>query len=163
MNEFKTGAIVVALDWSTAGQTALCWAVEEAARVHRRVLVVHVLDAVGEASGGEPDRADPLYEAFRLAHECFSEHQEGHRPIGLAVQTRTGSLLDELHQIAAGAAMVVLGRSQDPAHASLAEDLASKVSCPVVVVRPDRTAFPVQPRAPAPCQPETRVNAVGTV
>jgi len=156
--------ITVAVDHSPAAGAALRWAVGEAARVGAEVVAVHVIDVRERADlahvphlgaaraqacvatqqwvhdaidGTLVDLQDP-----DATHDPFSEETPD-RP-RVSVYTATGGIQDELMSAARSAVALVLGQPDGAAHEQLADQLASRCACPVILVDETGRAVPVR-------------------
>ncbi len=100
--------LVVGVDGTSAGRSAIRWAIERASRLHLDVVLVHVLDddwgVVGERSLAElhPEVDDLVSASLTLAHEAAP---------GVQVRARViaGDPMIELAQAGRDAQMIVVG------------------------------------------------------
>jgi nucleotide-binding universal stress UspA family protein len=146
--------IVVGIDGSQCSDGALRWAITEARRSDRPLLLVHVwhwrTDAVASPMSlvGTPD-------ARKAGRNLLSRAVGQARRQGVSATTRLleGTAANTLTKAAAGAAMLVVGSH---GHRGLSRAFLGSVStgcvrhatCPVVVIPPD---------LPAACEPRPAV------
>ena len=133
--------IVVGLDGSSDSDAALEWAVADAERTGRHLLLVHVL-SISESLAlipfslvGFPDAAS--YGAHVLQRGLGRCHQSG---VAASTRLLEGSPADVLVATSDGAAMLVAGaRGRGQAATmllgSVSQDCARRGRCPVVVVK----------------------------
>lgn len=138
--------IVVGLDTSDSSQDALRWALDEAERSKRRVLIVHVwhwsTDALASPTAllGLPDSHKTGRALLRSA-----KVQATVRGVDATTRLLEGSAAQQLTAVAADAAMLVVGSH---GHGVVGKMMLGSVSsgcvqhaaCPVVVVPPRREA-----------------------
>lgn len=148
------GSIVVGIDGSVGSGEALDWAADQAVREHRALTLLHGVDPVVFAGGGDYPGAEYDYTGLRdevrqqdvLVLEAATARAHARHP-GVEVTTviSDGDPRNALLQLGETAAMVVVGsRGRGPVASLLLGSVSVAVSrhatCPVVVVRPDALA-----------------------
>jgi nucleotide-binding universal stress UspA family protein len=132
--------IVVGGDTTPSATAALRWAVDEAARHHCSVLVVHAFDLGGRADltlerDLDRSRRDSRYRTQSWVVEVLGDSGI---EVPVMVQTPDASVEDALVAAAAKASMVVIGESQNGRRRDLAARLSQRCACPVVTVGVDQ-------------------------
>jgi nucleotide-binding universal stress UspA family protein len=131
-----TRRILVAYDGSADAELALGWAAEEARATGRGLHVVAVDDAITSPWGAEvAHRGEDLLAGL--------EGKLG--DLDVELETRVGHVTGELLRAAVSDDLLVVGsrghgRADDLLIGSVSQHLARHAPCPVVVVRPTRTA-----------------------
>jgi nucleotide-binding universal stress UspA family protein len=128
--------IVVGGDTTPSATAALRWAVEEAARHHSSVLVVHAFDLGGRADLAlerdlDRSRRDSRYRTQSWVVEVLGDSGI---EVPVMVQTPDASVEDALVAASERASLVVIGEPQNGRRLDLAERLSRRCSCPVVTV-----------------------------
>lgn len=136
----STERIVVGGDTTPSATAALRWAVEEAARTHSSVLVVHAFDIEGRADLAlERDldrcRRDSRYRTQSWVVEVLADSGI---EVPVMVQTPDAAVEDALVTASERASMVVIGEPQNGRRLDLAEKLSRRCTCPVVTVGVDQ-------------------------
>jgi len=132
--------IVVGVDHSECSNEALSWAVEEALRSDRKLLLVHVWRWGGDAivsplaPAGLPEEAEAGRSLLR--HRAAEIHMKG---IDVSTRLMEGSPVSALVEAAQDAAMLVVGSHGRNTFATAVMGSVSKAcihraACPVVVV-----------------------------
>jgi nucleotide-binding universal stress UspA family protein len=149
--------IVVAIDGSECSDQALTWALAEARRSGRRLLLVHVwhwsTDAIGSPMSlvGAPDSRKAGQRLLQAAVGRAKRH-------GVTAATRLveGSPATALATVAEGAAMLVVGAHgrrggvRRVLMGSVSRGCLRHAGCPVVVVGPIRETGKHEPQPPTP-------------
>ncbi|MGH3363522.1 MAG: universal stress protein [Nocardioidaceae bacterium] len=133
--------IVVGGDTTPSATAALRWAVEEAARRHTSVLVVHAFDVEGRADLAlerdlDRSRRDARYRTQSWVVEVLGDSEIS---VPVMVQTPDGPVEDALVRASVNAALVVIGEPQNGRRRELAARLSARCACPVVTVGVGRT------------------------
>ena len=145
---YVEGAVVVGVDESPAGRQALEWAADQAAREHRRLVLVRATGSLGTAGTTWLDSAEPatsptlqniIGEATAVVATAAERVRE--RQPGLEVQTHvaTDDPAPELRRLTDHAHLVVVGSRGTKLLRHLptwqvGARIAGRAACPVVVV-----------------------------
>jgi len=136
----KPETIVVGVDHSECSEEALSWAVQEARRSARQLLLVHVWQWGGDAivsplaPAGLPEEAEAGRSLLR--HRAAEIRSQG---VEVSTRLMEGSPVSALVEAAQGAAMLVVGSHGRNTFATAVMGSVSKAcihraACPVVVV-----------------------------
>jgi nucleotide-binding universal stress UspA family protein len=127
--------IVVGLDHSPAGQAALLWADDEAARLHASVTVLRAFDLDQRAGLSRPtDMDSERRDCHHRAEQWVAETMQDRDPAAISVVTVPGSVEELLVEAGDDALIVVVGQPQDPRLAGLPEKLAHPCRCAVACI-----------------------------
>ena len=138
MNTYRDSRrVVVGVDNTPAGTSALLWAAKRASRRHAELDVIHVHD-----SCERPDKAlekvptEELREVRgRLFVRVADRLASGIRPgPDVVVSVQSGPLVATLANAGQGAEVLVLGEPTAPEHEDLAEQVSALCECAVAVV-----------------------------
>ncbi len=147
MTDTKRGAMIVGFDGSIPARLALYWAAVEATSRRLPLRLVHVFrwplpELANLGTELKSLDRDGLYEAARSALETAAERCADLAPdIDVSHDVLTGDPVAVLSAQAEGATMLVLGNSGQTGVDGIlvgasAAELARRVTCPVVIVRP---------------------------
>jgi nucleotide-binding universal stress UspA family protein len=140
MPQVDESTIVVGIDGSECSHHALTWALAEAKRSDRWLLLVHVwhwaLDAIGSPMSlvGAPDSRKAGHRLLHAASARAKTHG-----VNAVTRLAEGSRASALGEVAEGAAMLVVGAQgrRGPSRAlvgSVSQGCLRHARCPVVVV-----------------------------
>ena len=152
--ETAPGSVVVGVDGSAGSDVALDWAADQAALEHLPLTLLHGMDPVAFAGGGDYGGSSVDYP--NLAQQVRSEDTAVIARATMRVRRRHGSLevlavtseadpRSALLEVSREAAMVVVGsRGRGPVASlllgSVSVAVSKHASCPVVVLRPGARA-----------------------
>ena len=134
--------VVVGVDGSTESQNALRWAAQLAAGLGAAVQVVGVWEypiSLGWGPAPIPVGWQPGVETEKTVTATVDEVFGTERPIGLTISVREGNAAQQLLDISAGAAMLVVGSRGHGGFTGLllgavSANVAEHATCPVLVV-----------------------------
>jgi nucleotide-binding universal stress UspA family protein len=143
VSDTRRSAILVGIDGSPAGMSALAWAAEEAEARQTGLLVTHFGDVGHEGNLSEQTTAAVQKELSAFGHQLLADAIATLADTNPTLFVRTilgdGNAARGLTDLSAGADLLVVGRSNDSyVHRLLlgctARDVVAHAACPVVVV-----------------------------
>lgn len=135
--------VVVGVDNTPAGTSALRWAAEQACVRHAVLDVIHVHDPRERAWAAlEGNPTEELREVRRRLFVRVADRLDADisRGAGVAVSVQGGPLIATLANAARGAELLVLGEPTAPDHEDLPEKLSARCECAVAIVGEDGRA-----------------------